>query len=155
MSCIVKSLPCSQAMSLSPSLSSYPAEFRSAADYDRNPCDKYLLHHWNHIKTHYYCDECGTLVTTAGGIKYHGMSTFSASTPVREGIFTTLENPTYTKTAVTPLILLPRALRLGGAHKLYNTVSSRRKRPTLIHTSSIHRFEGGRSAGKQRYPSAC
>ncbi|KZP08105.1 hypothetical protein FIBSPDRAFT_874856 [Athelia psychrophila] len=57
---------CSQASSASPSLSSYPAEFRGAADYGRKGSDQYRLFHRNYTIPHYYCDECGSLVTTTG-----------------------------------------------------------------------------------------
>ncbi|KZP02388.1 hypothetical protein FIBSPDRAFT_970061 [Athelia psychrophila] len=119
----MSSSECSQASSSTPSLSSYPAEFRGATDYDQTPSTQYLLHHWNHTSTHYYCDECGSLVSTTGGVTYHGT--------------TTTNQDEQSDHDDSPCALFSNR----GGSRIHGSPAIRRKRPTLVRMSPIYRLE--------------
>ncbi|KZP07269.1 hypothetical protein FIBSPDRAFT_902167 [Athelia psychrophila] len=110
---------CSQAVSAYPSLSSYPAEFRGATDYPQTPSAQYLLHHWNHTRAHYYCDECGALVCTTGGITYHGTTTTNQDGDASEN---------------------SSSDRSGGGVGLRRSPAIGRQRPALVCMSPVHRI---------------
>ncbi|KZP08109.1 hypothetical protein FIBSPDRAFT_965099 [Athelia psychrophila] len=126
---------CSQASSATPSLSSYPAEFRGAADYDRKPSNQYLLFHWNHTVMHYYCDECGSLVTTTGGIAYHGITT------TNQNVDSAFEDSDTEGPARSSSI--SSSGRSRGGVEIHRSPAMRRQRPALVRMSPIYRPDLG------------
>ncbi|KZP14682.1 hypothetical protein FIBSPDRAFT_868064 [Athelia psychrophila] len=129
----MSSSECSQASSSTPSLSSYPAEFRGATDYDQTPSTQYLLHHWNHTSTHYYCDECGALVSTTGGVTYHGTTT------TNQDVGSAPEQSDHDDSSCALSILSSN--RGGG--RIHGSPAVRRKRPTLVRMIPMYRPEIG------------
>lgn len=123
---------CSQVLSTYPSLSSYPAEFRSATDYDRNSSDHHLLHHWKHTRTHFSCNECGALVGTIGGITHHGTTT------TNQDIDSASDDSDSNDSARAPSISSFDCS--GGGDGLRRSPAIRRQRPALVHMSPVHRI---------------
>lgn len=128
---------CSQASSSTPLLSSYPAEIRVATDYDQSPSNQYLIHHWNHARTHYYCDECGSLVSTAGLITYHGTTTTADLLLDHEDVASASEDSDSNESARTSFITSSK--RSGDGSRLHRSPEIRHKRPALVRMRPMHR----------------
>lgn len=128
----IMTFECSQASSSSPSLSSYPVEFRGATDYDQYPSNQYLLCHWNHAVKHYYCDECGSLVSTAGGITYHGATT------TNQDVDSAPEYSDSDDSSCIPSITTSN--RIEGTGRLYRSSVLKRNRPALVRMRPMYRL---------------